>query len=124
MTIWHDVPLDLWDCPYCDRRIPGEVWGQDAPKMIRGWRCPCCGKGLAPQLTVCPCEGSDVTLKINHLERVIKRKIDWITMLEGEIVELRTAPHVSECSCVKAVRSGVLEDSLAWIYEDYTPPEA
>ena len=66
-----------------------------------GWRCPVCGKGLAPQLTVCPCEGSDITLTINHLERVIKRKIDWITMLEGEIVELRTTPHVSECSCVE-----------------------
>ena len=34
------------------------------------------------------------------------------------------APDVKECSCVKAKRSGVLDDSLAWIYEDYEPPEA
>ncbi len=57
----------LWHLPWC------KYYGL-------GWRCPVCGRGLAP--------------------------------------------NVKECSCKKVKRSGVLDDSLAWIYEDFTPPEA
>jgi hypothetical protein len=65
----------------------------EAEYATMGWCCPVCGRGLAPQLTMCPCEGSGVTLKINHLERVIKRKIDWIEYLENEAASTPSTRH-------------------------------
>ena len=64
---WGDRPLEFGDPPKSEQ-------------TPLGWRCPVCGKSVAPD--------------------------------------------VKECSCLKARRSGVLEDSLSWIYEDFTPPEA
>ena len=66
-------------CIGCGLRFAWCTCGGPKPEPPLGWRCPVCGRGLAPE--------------------------------------------VKECSCVKVRRSGVLEDSLAWIYEDFTPPK-
>lgn len=30
-------------------------WDVEKLEVVMGWRCPNCGKGLAPHVTVCPC---------------------------------------------------------------------
>ena len=40
----------------CDIPMPPEFGGQ------KGWVCPVCGRGVAPWVDFCPCQGSEMNI--------------------------------------------------------------
>ena len=56
-----------YTCPHCGFSINDLVYRQSncdfpIPQEFgqQGWICPVCGRGLAPWVSFCPCQGSEI----------------------------------------------------------------
>ena len=46
---------------------------------MEGWRCPVCGRGLSPYLTVCPCDGRGVQYEYSSTSNPGECQHQWVT---------------------------------------------
>lgn len=84
-----------YHCPSCGHAINDGVYRPSNCDMPmpqgfgeqKGWICPVCGRGLAPWVDYCPCQGSEI--KITYGTTVSEQELyglkDYYDLLEKKI---------------------------------------
>ena len=46
---------------------------------MNGWKCPVCGRGLSPYISVCPCDGAALTIGTSGTSWPVECQHQWVT---------------------------------------------